>query len=276
MTGRGADVLIVDDPIRDVAEAESPAVRDAIWEWFQGVALTRMSPSGAMIVIQTRWHIDDLTGRLLDESRLKQLEESGVPVEPWHVLNLPAIAEENDQMGRLPGEALWPERWTVDHLRGLKAEMMTFLWNALYRGDPEISGGNYVDVRNLKLISRSELPVNLRFSRFWDLATSEKKANDFTGGAAVAILPSGKVAIADVHNEKLAWPESRDLIGMIGTAEGFPIGIEAVAGFKTSVQNVREKFPELYVKGIDVANDKLTRALPWLASSSPDRGSRPS
>src|SRR3569832_1537772 len=112
LTGKGANVLIVDDPIKNWAEANSPVVRERIWDWWQSTAYTRLEPDGIAIVVQTRWHEDDLAGRLL------RGEAEGR--EKWDLLNLPAIAEAGDMMGREIGEPLWPERFGLQDLERIQ------------------------------------------------------------------------------------------------------------------------------------------------------------
>lgn len=97
-TGRGTDLLIVDDPVKNRAEAESKTIRDKIYAEWQDTFFSRLSANGSVIIIMTRWHEDDLAGRLLRENRL-----------PWIEIKIPAIAEENDLLGREVGEALAPE-----------------------------------------------------------------------------------------------------------------------------------------------------------------------
>src|SRR5690348_3861723 len=105
ITGRGADVLIIDDPVKNADDALSATMRERVWEWWRSTAYTRLEPSGAAVLVMTRWHEDDLAGRLLGE-----MEQGG---EHWEVLRLPAIAEEEDDaLGRHPGEALWPQRFS--------------------------------------------------------------------------------------------------------------------------------------------------------------------
>jgi hypothetical protein len=106
LTGRGANLLIVDDPIKNAEQAHSDTIRNNHWDWWQSTASTRIEPGGCAIIIATRWHHDDLSGRLF------QAAESGDGA-PVRRLRLPAIAEENDPLGRSPGEALWPERWPI-------------------------------------------------------------------------------------------------------------------------------------------------------------------
>lgn len=132
LTGYGADRLIIDDPIRDRAEAESASMRESLWAWYSDVARTRLMPSGRIILCETRWHDDDLAGRILNSDDGKR----------WTVLSLPAIAEENDALGREPGEALWPERFPVDALPSVeRGEMSSSSFAALYQQNPVPAGG---------------------------------------------------------------------------------------------------------------------------------------
>ncbi len=133
LTGYGADRLIIDDPIKDRADAESESMRDRLWSWYTDVARTRLMPSGRIVLCQTRFHDDDLAGRILNSEDGKR----------WTVLSLPAIAEENDALGRAVGEALWPERFPVDALPSVeRGEMSQSSFAALYQQSPYPAGGN--------------------------------------------------------------------------------------------------------------------------------------
>jgi len=103
-SGFGADILLIDDYHKDSLSAESQLQRDNVWDWWESAALHRIHPGGFVVIYATRWHDDDLCGRLL-----KQEQELGEDC-PFNIINikLPAIAEENDILGRKPGEALWP------------------------------------------------------------------------------------------------------------------------------------------------------------------------
>lgn len=132
LTGRGADLLIVDDPIKNAEQAVSELVRSNQWDWWQSTASTRVEPGGVIIVIQTRWHQDDLTGRLLTDA-----QEEGQAVRR---LRLPAIAEDDDPLGRSPGEALWPERWPIEALERRRKATDVYWWNSLYQQRPSQHG----------------------------------------------------------------------------------------------------------------------------------------
>lgn len=133
LTGRGADLLIIDDPIKNAEQAQSAAIRENHWDWWQTTASTRIEPGGCAIVIATRWSEDDLSGRLI-----KAAEEG----EGWPVrrLRLPAIAEADDLLGRAPGEALWPERWPIERLERLRDSKDAHWWHALYQQHPAGDG----------------------------------------------------------------------------------------------------------------------------------------
>jgi predicted phage terminase large subunit-like protein len=135
ITGKGAHLLIIDDPLKNDEEARSASHRQKQWDWWQSVASTRMRPGGLIIVIQTRWHRDDLTGRLLREAELNGQAAK------WKVVKLPALAEPGDPLGRSPGEALWPEMYSVEWLEAKKASKTNYYWRAMYQQDPLAEGG---------------------------------------------------------------------------------------------------------------------------------------
>jgi predicted phage terminase large subunit-like protein len=129
LTGRGAHLLIIDDPVKNAEQAQSETIRENHWDWWQSTASTRIEPGGCAIIIATRWHHDDLSGRLIQAAQ----SGDGAPVRR---LRLPAIAEENDPVGRAPGEALWPERWPLARLEKLRLEKAADWWQAMYQQRP--------------------------------------------------------------------------------------------------------------------------------------------
>ncbi len=124
MTGRGAHLLIIDDPVKNAEEALSATTRENHWDWWQSTASTRLEPGGVVIGIMTRWHEDDIFGRLL---------KSGGQIRR---LTLPALAEPGDVLGRQPGEALWPERYPVQRLEQMRRERSEYWWRALFQQRP--------------------------------------------------------------------------------------------------------------------------------------------
>ena len=133
ITGRGADLLNIDDPVKDRAEAESETVREGVWNWYVSTAYTRLMPGGSVILTMTRWHEDDLAGRLLEA------EKSGG--DKWEVLRLPAIDEH--------GRALWPERYDEKALNGIRAAIGEREFGALYQQNPKPAGTSFFEVENV-------------------------------------------------------------------------------------------------------------------------------
>jgi predicted phage terminase large subunit-like protein len=130
ITGRGAHLLIIDDPIKGREDADSPTQRRKLIEWYQSVAYTRLMPGGAIILIQTRWHEEDLAGWLLNGH------------ENWVTLNLPALAEENDVLGRQIDAPLWPKFYPKERLLEIKRTIGDREFNALYQQRPTSIQGN--------------------------------------------------------------------------------------------------------------------------------------
>lgn len=163
ITGRGADLLIIDDPVKNREEADSSTYRDKIYRWYTSTAYTRLHTGGRIVVIQTRWHDDDLSGRLLKEN----------PGE-WTVLCFPAIAVEEEEF-RDVGEALWPEKYDLGALNRIK-DNVSEDWSPLYQQSP-------IDLSNAEFkrewINRYEtLPQLLKVRIIVDLASSEDKRSD--------------------------------------------------------------------------------------------------
>jgi predicted phage terminase large subunit-like protein len=132
LTGFGGSIILLDDPIKDRADAESSSMRERLWQWYSDVARTRLMPGGRIILCQTRWHDDDLAGRILSSDDGKR----------WTVLSLPAIAEEGDALGRAPRESLWPERFPVDELPSVeRGEISASSFSALYQQNPLPASG---------------------------------------------------------------------------------------------------------------------------------------
>jgi predicted phage terminase large subunit-like protein len=266
LTGRPCDVLIIDDPHADFADANSPTQREAVWQWYLSTAFTRLSPTGIVVVIMTRWHTDDLVGRLTDPKRVAELIDAGQGDAVFEVVNLPALAKETDLLGRQEGDALFPERYPVKRLQEIRATQTSFLWSALYDGSPVPLGGHYIDSRHFNVVGADEVPADLFWVRYWDLATDEKEISDYTASVQLAIDERGAVWIRSGISGQWLWPKARGMIKTIAETERCIVGIEAVAGFKTAYQNAREVVPsDIMLVEIGVDKDKLTRALEWIA-----------
>lgn len=270
LTGATADLLIVDDPVANAEEANSPAMRAKVWDWFLSTAMTRLSERGIVTVIQTRWHLDDLVGRLTDPRR--QLE-AGTAHEHqhWRCVNLPALAEPGDPLNRRVGQALFPELKSAQFVRQQMARLTRYWAQALYSGHPVPRGGHLLDAGCLKIVQPDQVPENLRWVRAWDPAavsreTSKSGDPDFTAGAKCAVDSEGNFWIGDLVKWQHGWPRSRDRIKAIAVTELIPVYFEAQAAFKAAADNLREVMPHnILVRTVEVSRDKVSRCNQWFA-----------
>jgi predicted phage terminase large subunit-like protein len=195
ITGRGADLIVIDDPIRSREEANSERWRDKIWAWYTNDIFTRLEPGGAIILIQTRWHEDDLAGRILAS-----------PDGPnWTVVQLPAEAEESDPLGRELGAALNPERFDIQALADIKL-VLGLDYYALYQQRPmSAEGGLYKQVW-FRYIAADEL-AKVEFDyilQAWDTASST--LGDWSA-CVTAGVRGPEVTILDVFTARLEAPD---------------------------------------------------------------------
>lgn len=182
VTGKGADIIIVDDIHKDRAEAESELMRERAWEYFQSTLYSRLEGAGAIIVIMQRWHQDDLVGRLKEEEA--KLKLSGQPHDEWEIINFPAIAEEDEFIGgtkvRSAGESLWPSKFPVDVLRNIAAKDI-YNWSSQFMQDPILAANQEFKQHFFKYFKEEELRGKyLRYFTFVDPAISQKKTADNT------------------------------------------------------------------------------------------------
>lgn len=172
LTGRGANVLLFDDPIKNREEAESEVVREKVYQFFTSTAFTRLEPKGVVVVILTRWHIDDLAGRIL---RNKELAKR------CRIIHFPAIATK-DGKRRIVGDPLWPERFDVKALAEIKNTIGPYDWSSLYQGSPILTERQEFKIEWLRRRTETEVQL-MNTSRFLtiDTAISKKSSADYTG-----------------------------------------------------------------------------------------------
>jgi predicted phage terminase large subunit-like protein len=184
--GRRADVILIDDPIKSQAEADSAAAREALWDWYRADLATRLKPGGRIVLAMTRWHEDDLAGRLLDSG------------DTWRCVRLPAIAEADDPF-RLPGEALWPEWENLPALERKRQTVGPRAWAALYQQRPQSDTGALFKAGRIGVLDSE--PECRRAVRAWDLAATaahEGRDPDWTVGLKLARTEAGGLAVLDV------------------------------------------------------------------------------
>ncbi len=179
ITGKGAHVLVIDDPVKNREDAESQNNRDANWDWYTSTAYTRLAPGGGVLVILTRWHDDDLAGRLL-----KAGSEGG---DEWEVVRYPAIAEEDEEF-RKAGEALHPDRYSEEALRRIEKAVGPRDWSALYQQNPVADDGQYFTRSMIQYFDPEQVDQQaMRYYCAWDLAIGKNDRNDYSVGLVVGI-----------------------------------------------------------------------------------------
>ncbi len=194
ITGKGAHVLVIDDPVKNREDAESQNNRDANWDWYTSTAYTRLAPGGGVLVILTRWHDDDLAGRLL-----KAGAEGG---DEWVVVKYPAIAEEDEEF-RQYGEALHPERYDVPALEQIQRAVGPRDWSALYQQNPVADDGDYFTRQMIQYYDPEDLDYNqMRYYAAWDLAIGKRDRNDFSVGMVIGVDEQDRLFVIDVVRGK--------------------------------------------------------------------------
>ncbi|MEA3223368.1 MAG: phage terminase large subunit [Thermodesulfobacteriota bacterium] len=197
ITGRGASIAIIDDPFKNYEEAASEVVRESVWQWYRSTLRTRLDQNGAIFLIQTRWHQNDLAGRLLQEMK----EGTG---EQWEVISLPGIAEENDQLGRQTGDALSP-RFPIEELKSIRKAMGGYLFSALYQQNPRAKEGNYfkahwfVDGGDIDTLLKKWQASGcyIPFYAAMDFAIGQKQQNDYNVICVMAMGPGNEKILVD-------------------------------------------------------------------------------
>ena len=191
-TGRGADLLIIDDPIKNREEADSLTERERVWGWFRSTAFTRLQPNAKIIVIQTRWHDDDLSGRLLQQT------EDSEELKSWEVLKLSAEAMDDDPIGRERGEALWPEWYDKNALKEIRGVLGDREYHALYQQEPTRAEGAFFHLDWFDTYEQLPPPTTLRFYGTSDYATSERSGADYTVHIVFGVDPYDRIYVVDV------------------------------------------------------------------------------
>src|SRR6185312_6278773 len=203
IAGFRADLAIIDDPIRSREDADSETIRDKVWDWYKSDLSTRLKPGGRLIVIQTRWHEDDLAGRLLEE-----MQRGG---DHWDVVSLPAEAEYGDLLGRKPGEWLWDDAYGyASFLKHEKATQLPRNWTALYQQRPSPETGDFFHADWLKPYDKPPARETLKIYGASDYATTQD-GGDFTVHIVVGVDPAWHIYVLDLWRQQATsdkWVES--------------------------------------------------------------------
>lgn len=193
ITGRRADLALIDDPVKSRKEADSETTSRTNWEWWKSELVTRLKPGARAVLIMTRWSETDLGGYLLDDMRAGG--------EPWDVLRLPMEAEDDDPLGRTPGEALWPE-WFTDSMR-TEAKRDARTWSALYQQAPAPETGSYFDRAWLHPAPHLPHRDTMRIYGASDYAVTSD-GGDYTVHVIIGMDSTGRLWLLDLWREQAA------------------------------------------------------------------------
>lgn len=224
ITGKGGNILICDDPVKDQEAADSEVIRQATYDWYQSTFRTRLAPGGGILVIQTRWHYDDLSGRLLADD--ERLAKEGVPEaerENWEVVSYPALAESDEylmrdgtilqgkpedeeqvlRLLRRKGEAIHPERYDTAAMRRLRNIQTPSVWSALYQQRPTPDEGDFFkrDDFVYRWLDPAYLPLCRVFMTV-DYAIGKKTRNDFTSIGVFALDADDNLYMIDMRRDR--------------------------------------------------------------------------
>lgn len=193
LTGRGGDLVIIDDPHKNRQEAMSELIRGQVISWFQSTLYTRLAPEAALVVVQTRWHPNDLAGHLL-----------ATQADQWEVLSFPALDES--------GNALWPERWPAERLLEIKQTIGSQAFEALYQQHPTPPEGSIVKRSWLRFYR--ELPKVIRTWWSWDTAIKPGQDNDYSVGQLWAQCETGYYLVHQ-WRDRVAYPELKRQVQLL-------------------------------------------------------------
>lgn len=210
LAGRGADLFVIDDPHSEQdVKSNSQLAFETAWAWFQTGPLQRLMPGGAIIVIMTRWGKKDITGRLLE------WQANNPDSEPWEVVELPAILNENSSDPDKPEKSLWPEQWPLETLKQKKAAMDPQYWNSQYMQNPVSDNAAIVSRKMWKIWPKEEPPPVEYVIQSWDTAFEEKTTADFSACTTWGVFylenaegkQSPNIILLDAWKARMQFPE---------------------------------------------------------------------
>jgi len=189
ITGKGAHVLVIDDPVKNREDAESDYNRDNVWDWYTSTAYTRLAPGGGILVILTRWHDDDLAGRLL-----RGAADGG---DEWEVVKYPAIAEADEEYRKM-GDALHEDRYNLESLEKIQRAVGPRDWSALYQQNPVSDEGDYFTRDMIRYYDPADIDFSrMKFYCAWDLAIGQRDRNDYSVGLVVGVDEYDNLYVVD-------------------------------------------------------------------------------
>lgn len=259
ITGRGAHILLIDDFIKEIKEALSPAHRQYIWNWFVTTAMTRLEPGASVIIIATRWHSDDLIGRII----------KNFPGQ-WENIKIPGEAKEGDILGRAKGEPLFPERFPLEFLLQQKELLGSMFYGSLYDQEPIDETASIANPSWLKKCNTLPAP-DFRWARVWDLAATEGAGDWTTGSLCGYSKATNAFVIGNIIRRQLNPGQVETLVRNTAVSDGLDTEIcieqEPGSSGKSLVEHYRNLvLSEFKVSPVPATKAKAVRAQPFLAA----------
>jgi len=258
IAGRRADIAIVDDPIKSQTDADNPVQREFLWNWYKSELFPRLKPNGRIVLVMTRWHPDDLCGRLLAHNP-----------DEWRCVSLPASAEEFDQLDRSPGEPLWPEWEDNGALLRRRLTVGERAWAAQFQQSPQLNTSGLFKTINLAFIDSLPLEKNRPCVRAWDLAATDdlgRNDPDWTVGVKLVRHDTGQFTVVDVVRMRGSSGEVEAKIAATARIDGAKVTIglpqdPGQAG-KSQVSYLTKQLAGYHVQSSRETGSKLARAQP--------------
>jgi predicted phage terminase large subunit-like protein len=265
VTGKGGHIILLDDCLKDAEEASSQTIREGLWDWYRSTLYTRQEPGCAIIAIDTRWHSDDLGGRLDAEEKLGG--------DKWERVVFPALAEGDDILGRVEGEALWPERFSSDKLQEIKQTLGSYFWSSLYQQRPQPEGGSVFKrswfrywrmADGYYILSRDGHDETVDPADCWrfqtiDAAATEKETADYFVCSTWAVTPKSDLLLLSVFRERAETTKHAEILKNQYRRWG-PAwqGVESVTFGINIIQDARNS--GLPIRALKADKDKVSRA----------------
>jgi len=258
ITGKGGHLIIIDDPVKNAEESMSTTIQEKTWEWYLSTLYTRLEPNGAIILIMTRWSQNDLAGKLLHD-----MQAGG---ERWEIINLPALAEPEDPIGRSEGEALWPARFPRDRLEQMRRTVGSHWWASLYQQRPIPREGGIFKYQYIDAQRVIKTPALIRVVIGVDPAVTSTKESDETGIIAAGLDAAGHCYILgdySLRGSPLEW--ARAVVKGFRRHQADRVIGEVNNGGDLVEMNLRQVDPNIPFTKVHASRGKIIRAEPIAA-----------
>jgi len=261
--GKGADLLIIDDPIKNMEEVSKAEQRDKLYDHYLSNFNARLHDNASVVIILTRWHDDDLAGRILAETR--RLKEMGEPHRDWEIFSFPAIAEEEDILGRKIGEVIWPERYPLEYMLEIKAMTGRKIWSSLYQQNPVVESGDIFAMDDFQRYSTPPSEFDMVIQS-WDTSFKSTLGSDYVVGQVWGKKDSKFYMLYQIRG-RLSFNETKQMI--VATRNKFPkasaILIEESANGYAIINELSSTIPGIIpIKAIGSKESRASAVTPYV------------